>query len=80
MKVVINDFTLPALEDLIQNSRHLSNLDISWCSLLPKQMKKLLVVISANRKLQYINLAWNNLCDSKHTEKEQNEIVQLIGA
>lgn len=46
---------------------------------MPKNMKKLLEIISASRRLQYINLSWNNLCDSKFTDKEQLEICGLLG-
>ena len=35
--------------------------------------------MSEMRRLQYINLSWNNICDTKYTEKEQLEIVALLG-
>ena len=42
-------------------------------------MKKFLVEISGNRRLQNINLSWNTITDNKTTEKEQIEIIQLLG-
>lgn len=33
-----------------------------------------------NRILQNINLSWNNLCDSKQSEKEQSEVATWLGA
>ena len=70
MKVNLNEFSLPLLEDIVMSSKRLTNFDISWNSILPKSMKKLLTVISESRRLQYINLSWNHLCDNHYTEKE----------
>ena len=43
-------------------------------------MKRLLEVICLNKRLQFINLSWNHLCDRKYSEKEQQEIVMLLGS
>jgi hypothetical protein len=37
---------------------------------MPKQMKKLLEVISSNRRLQFLNLSFNNICNDATTDKE----------
>jgi len=79
VKVSLNEHSIPLLEGLVEKSKRLTNLDISWNSLMPRVMKKLLEGIAANRRLQYINLAWNNLVDSSFTDKEQIEICTLLG-
>ena len=70
---------IPDLLQVIEHSKKLQNLDLSWNQLRPKTMKRLLEVICQSKRLQMINVSWNNLCDSSSTEKEQNEIVQMLG-
>ena len=41
-------------------------------------MKRVLEAVCSNKKLQYINLSWNNLVDERYTEKEQNEIQSIL--
>ena len=79
MGVPITNFSLPALEEFVREAKYLTNLDLSWCNLLPRQMRKLLAILRENRKLQYLNLAWNNICDSRMTVKEQAEVLGCIG-
>ena len=43
-------------------------------------MKTLISVISTNRRLQNLNLSWNILADMQTSEKEQKELVSLIGS
>lgn len=39
----------------------------------------MLEVLAQNKKLQYINLGHNILCDDSFTEKEQREFLVLLG-
>ena len=50
-------------------------LDVSWNSLVPKAMKKLLEKIAENRKLENINLSFNQIADHKTTEKEELKLA-----
>jgi Ran GTPase-activating protein (RanGAP) involved in mRNA processing and transport len=70
VKAGLNEFSIPYLVQLLQSSKRLTNFDISWNSIVPKQMRKLLVVIATNRRLKYINLAWNGIVDNNASEKD----------
>lgn len=41
-------------------------------------MRKLLFVIATNRRLKYINLAWNGIVDNNASEKEQKEVIGFL--
>ena len=66
------------LNDLIQNHKRLVVLDISWNSLLPKQMKKIVDKIGENRRLESINLAWNQILVVNSPEKEQLRVAESL--
>ena len=70
VKAGLNEFSIPVLVQFVQSSKRLTNLDVSWNSIVPKQMRKLLVVIATNRRLNMINLAWNGIVDNNATEKD----------
>ena len=70
---------IPDLMQVIEHSKKLQNLDLSWNQLRPKTMKRLLEVICSSKRLQMINVSFNNLCDGSSTEKEQSELVQMLG-
>ena len=70
VKVGLNSTSVDLLADLILRHRRLALLDISWNSLVPKAMKKLLECISKNRRLENINLSFNQIADHKTNEKE----------
>ena len=42
-------------------------------------MKPLLEVICKNRRLQSLNLSWNNIQDAKASDKEKELILNHIG-
>ena len=54
-------------------------MDISWNKLLPAQLKGMLKVLSMNRKLQNLNLSWNNISDSQATEDDMIFVGKMIG-
>ena len=74
----LNDQSVAMLNDLIQDHKRLVVLDISWNSLLPKQMKKIVDKIGENRRLESINLAWNQILVVNSPEKEQLRVAESL--
>ena len=75
----INDSNYKVLESLLKTQRFLIDIDISWNQLMPHFSKSLLTVMAENRRLQFINLAWNNITNSEASEEDQNTVLTLIG-
>jgi hypothetical protein len=58
----MNEVSLGILAEIVQHSRNLVDLDISWNGLKPNNnLKKFLEALGHNRTIQYLNLSWNNL-------------------
>jgi Ran GTPase-activating protein (RanGAP) involved in mRNA processing and transport len=74
----INEISIYHLEKILK-SKSLVNLDISWNSLTPRAFKGFLETLSTNRRLQYINLAWNNLSDVQATPEDQKAMLHSLG-
>ena len=55
------------------------SLDISWNQLLPAQIRPLLEVMSKSRKIEHLNLSWNNLVDRTADEEDQEYVLLLLG-
>ena len=55
------------------------DLDISWNSLVPHFAKSLLCVLSENKRLQFLNLSWNNITNSEAPQADQQLVLQCIG-
>ena len=64
VNVNLNQSNYKELCALIQISRHLQVLDISWNGLRCHSMYELVDVIADNRSLQDLNLSFNNFHDS----------------
>ena len=58
-----------ALCRVIETNKHIVSLDLSWNSISPANMIKILEVLSKNRKLQSINLSWNSISDQTYSKK-----------
>lgn len=58
-----SEVAMSKLSALINNSRYLMDLDISWNGLRPTTFFSFLESIAENRTLQYLNLSWNNLME-----------------
>ena len=52
-----------SLVEYVHRSRHLRELDLSWQSVKPSLMLKLLKVIRGNRRLQSLSLSYNCLLE-----------------
>lgn len=52
---------LALVRDIIEQSKMLIDLDISWNELRPQNIKGIIEALSKNRTLQYVNLSWNNI-------------------
>ena len=74
----LNEQSLFLIQQLVQGSAHLQELDISYNSLGSRPIKNLLEVISENKVLKNLNLSWNKLLDRTETEEEQDEILDLL--
>lgn len=61
---------LSVLVDILNASKSLCDLDLSWNELRPQNLKALLVALSSNRTLSYLNLSWNNLGNTITSEEE----------
>lgn len=59
----------------METHRRLEHLDISWNSLMPKQVKVLLEKIGSNRRLQHLNLSYNLIVDDKSKKKAQKALA-----
>ncbi|TNV87178.1 hypothetical protein FGO68_gene2179 [Halteria grandinella] len=68
---------LKKLCKLIQSSRQLSELDISWNRIRPRDAVGLLEVIAENRTLQYLNLSWNNLMTTNESGLKNPERTHI---
>ena len=61
---------------LLQKSRSLVELDISWNRLAPDNMLDLLRVLGNNRQLQSLNISWNHVQDDKPDLEAQSRRKQ----
>ena len=52
----------------LQTSARLENLDISWSSVRPPLMLKLLKIVQTNRSLVSLSLSYNALLEDQKTE------------
>ena len=78
VKAGINSTVLIHILQLLEKSRSLIELDISWNNLLPWDLKKLFEVLSTNRQLQNLNLSWNNIQElDKKNVSEINRTQEL---
>ena len=60
----INDeICLRKLAQLMQGSRNLTELDISWNRMRPNILLDFMDALGENRHIQYLNLSWNNLIE-----------------
>lgn len=58
----INEASLALLAEIVDHSRNLIDLDISWNGLRPgNSLKKFMEALAHNRSIQYLNISWNNL-------------------
>ena len=64
-KVQYNKQGVLYLAKLIEESKSLSVLDISWSQLPQGMMRNVLEALSHNRKLAHFNISWNNISDSE---------------
>ena len=77
--VGLNTESILILSQVVKSSKTLISLDISWNTLKPRQMKPMIEVLSTNRKLHNLNLAWNNVSDNNSSEEDQMIIIKQIG-
>eukprot|EP00347_Sterkiella_histriomuscorum_P002614 403367462 len=68
VKASLSDHCISMLCQILQSSRHLIDLDISWNSLRPQNLKEFWIALGKNRTLEYLNLSWNNLLSSSSTQ------------
>ena len=66
------------IQQLVQGSAHLQELDVSHNSLGSRPIKNLIEALSENRFLKSLNLSWNKLLDRSETEEEQDEILEQL--
>jgi hypothetical protein len=60
----INDeICLRKLAQLMQGSRNLTEVDISWNRMRPNILLDFMDALGENRHIQYLNLSWNNLIE-----------------
>jgi Ran GTPase-activating protein (RanGAP) involved in mRNA processing and transport len=65
----MNEFSAEILGDVLRFARSITHLDISWNAMVPATMLPLVEILSKNRRLRYLNLAWNGLVDIGETEE-----------
>lgn len=58
----------------MENS-YLTDLDVSWNFLGPEAILKLSAALVQNRKLQYLNISWNNIRNTDPSKKMNDEKV-----
>lgn len=42
-------------------------------------MRPLLEVMSKNRRVEHLNLSWNNVVDRQASQEDQDEVLLLLG-
>lgn len=66
----LTEQSLFLIQQLVQGSTHLQELDVSHNSLGSRPIKNLIEVVSENKVLKSLNLSWNKLLDSSETEED----------
>lgn len=77
--VGLNTYSTNELCKTVEQMKYLVSLDISWNFLLPGQMQNMLEILSKNRRLKDINLAWNNISDSFAKPEDKIRVSNQLG-
>ena len=76
--VNMTDEAFEVLTDMVETSKYLETLDISWCERQYNDFIPFFEMLADNKRLQNINLSWNSLFDNSPGEPIVEEIEEAI--